>query len=94
MISLKTRKTIASDFGFVYSLYQQTLAIYSQLQEKCQHQGMQEDFDSVPFQIVSSQGEDIGAIAVTEKEDALEMIFLAILLTKGKVLVGSFLKEY
>lgn len=70
MSLLETRKTIASDFDFIYSLYRQTLYEYVEQtwghKEEFQRSRMQEDFDTLPFKIVCNQGEDIGAIAVVD----------------------------
>jgi ribosomal protein S18 acetylase RimI-like enzyme len=82
MSFLETRKTIASDFDFIYSLYRQTLYEYVEQtwghKEEFQRNGMREDFDTLPFEIVYDQGENIGAISVVDKENALRIIFLAI----------------
>jgi GNAT superfamily N-acetyltransferase len=82
MSSLETRNTVASDFDFVYSLYRQTLFKYVEQtwghKDEFQRNRMKEDFDTLPFEIVSNRGEDIGAIAVLDKETALHVKFLMI----------------
>lgn len=82
MNSLKTRKTVASDFDFVYGLYRQTIFGYVEKiwghKEEFQRNGMQGDFDTLPFEIVYKQGEDIGVISVVDEETALKIKFLMI----------------
>ncbi len=82
MNSLETRKTIASDFDFIYSLYRQTLYDYVEQtwghKEEFQRNRMQEDFDVLPFEIVCKQGEDIGVISVIDEETALKIKYLMI----------------
>jgi GNAT superfamily N-acetyltransferase len=79
---LETRKTIASDFDFIYSLYRQTLYEYVEQtwghKEDFQRNRMREDFDTLPFEIVCSQGKDIGVISVVDEETALKIKFLMI----------------
>jgi GNAT superfamily N-acetyltransferase len=82
MNSLETRNTVASDFDFVYSLYRQTIFRYVEQtwghKDEFQRNRMQEDFDTLPFEIVCNQGEDIGVIAVVDEETALKVKFLMI----------------
>lgn len=85
MSSLETRKTIASDFDFIYSLHRQTLYAYVEQtwgwKEEFQRNGMREDFDTLTFEIVCKQGEDIGALSVVDEENALMINYLAIVPT-------------
>src|SRR6476646_6659713 len=89
MSCLQTRKTIASDFDFIYNLHRETFYSYVEQtwgwQEEVQSAGMRKDFDSLFFEIVCYQGIDIGAISVIEKDNTLFLNYLAILpLYQGK----------
>jgi ribosomal protein S18 acetylase RimI-like enzyme len=83
MNSLTTRQAITSDFDFVFNLYRQTLSTYVEQtwghSEEFQRNRTREDFETLPFEIVSYQGENIGVISVFEKENKLfiEFIFIA-----------------
>ncbi|OUL24999.1 hypothetical protein BV372_28320 [Nostoc sp. T09] len=93
MSFLETRKSIASDFDFIYSLHQQTLYAYVEQiwghKEEFQRNGMREDFDSLPFEIVCNQGEDIGAISVVDQENVLLINYLAIMPTHQRQGFGT-----
>jgi ribosomal protein S18 acetylase RimI-like enzyme len=85
MDTLETQKAIASDFDFVYSLYRQTLYEYVEQTwghpEKFQRNRMQDDFDTLPFEIFCRQGEQIGVISMVDEKTALRVKFLMILPT-------------
>jgi GNAT superfamily N-acetyltransferase len=82
MNSLTTRQAITSDFDFVFDLYRQTLSIYVEQtwghSEEFQRNGMREDFETLPFEIVRDRGKDIGAISVFEEENKLFIEFILI----------------
>jgi ribosomal protein S18 acetylase RimI-like enzyme len=82
MNSLETRKATDSDFEFIFSLHEQTLYKYIEQTwgwaEDFQRSGMREDFDTLPFEIICYQREDIGILSVVDEEDELRLNYLAI----------------
>jgi ribosomal protein S18 acetylase RimI-like enzyme len=80
---LQTRKTVASDFDFIYRLHQLTLFDYIEQtwghQEDFQRNGMQEDFNASLFEIISTQEKDIGVISIIDHKNAFFINYLAIL---------------
>lgn len=102
MSSLQTRQAIASDFNFVYELHRQELFSYVEQTwgwfEEVQLNGMQSDFDNLPFEIISDRGKDIGVISVVDLENTLLLNYLAILrayqrLGFGTQLLGKVLEQ-
>lgn len=83
MSCFQTRRTIASDFDFIYNLHRQTYYSYVEQtwgwKEEVQFNGIREEFDRLLFQILCHKGIDIGVISVIDQEDALFLNYLAIL---------------
>lgn len=83
MSSLKTRKAVPSDFGFVYRLHRQAFFSYIDQtwgwQEDTQLRGIREDFEDFPFQIICDGDRQIGAISVVDRGSEIQLRYLAIL---------------
>jgi ribosomal protein S18 acetylase RimI-like enzyme len=83
MNSCTTRKTLPSDFAFIYNLHRQTMYEYVAKtwgwQEEVQIKGMREDFDRLMFEIICDRDLNIGVISVVEQENNLFLNYLAFL---------------